>query len=63
MITEKPLSCPFCGAEPDVRVLGQQGDARVACMNDHDCLVIVKVYGPTAEEAIRRWNTRAGSTR
>ena len=61
--TNKPLPCPFCGAEPDVmepRRLSE--DARIACMNDRDCLVIAKVYGPTTEEAIARWNKRNGRT-
>lgn len=67
MPTEKPLPCPFCGAEPTVfRPSGDRNraDALVRC-GTPGCVIhpmTVLLCEPT-EDGMRRWNTRAGSNR
>lgn len=74
MTTEKPLPCPFCGATEaphdyanGIRIGdnwfgGKQQRVRIYC-DDDGCPAHPEVFGETEEEAIARWNTRAGSTR
>jgi len=57
MPTEKPLPCPFCGAAAVVE------DRGVYCPRVTCPATIVAVEIRNQNEAIRRWNTRAGSTR
>lgn len=74
MPTEKPLPCPFCGATEAPHefaggiffgdgIFGNpQKRVRIFCDTD-GCPAFPEVFGATTEEAIARWNTRAGSTR
>jgi Restriction alleviation protein Lar len=50
--------CPVCKSR-NVSLLGERQDGLfvVSCEND-DCDFIVEAYGGSAEEAVRRWNTR-----
>lgn len=72
MLTEKPLPCPFCGAEPDVQPINPsiQGNCwgMVECHNPecpaqptiHDGILVADNRGSDEyiNAAIRRWNIR-----
>ena len=54
MTTEKPLPCPFDGADPVVMHEG----CTVFCPTPSCPVAVLR-----GVDAVRRWNTRAGSTR
>lgn len=61
MAAEKPRECPFCGG--DATVLGVSPGCWVACQNNDCAYKPTRLGGSKRADAIRRWNTRAGSTR
>ena len=56
-----PLSCPFCGKDPEIDNYKLRGVLfwNVGCMNE-DCLAAVETVDFESEEdAIKAWNQRA----
>ena len=64
MAAEKPKGCPFCGEMPDVNEMAAAGIRvgwRVACSGVAGCATCPETrVEATREDAIARWNTRAG---
>jgi len=60
------LPCPFCGREPRLIPNTSYGEARVMCFDDCEVQPIASAEldrGETAEDAVRRWNTRPRPSR
>jgi hypothetical protein len=53
-VEEKPLPCPFCGAEPE-----WVDEYTTLICHNRECAPHVEATGGTKSEATRRWNTRA----
>jgi hypothetical protein len=54
------VPCPYCGAEPEVRMGDEYcaGRYQIKCTNKDCPAWLVVVYGKTEDEAYAKWNTR-----
>lgn len=60
MDDNKPLPCPFCGAEPEVYAFTTHMEFIVECLNE-DCAMNPHTrIRDSREQAISDWNGRAG---
>ena len=56
---EKPLPCPFCGSEADVRLSYNSFGYTVQCQNPNCTVNVFTGVQNSKEEAITAWNRRS----